>query len=337
MSDAAFDPLILAPAPARPVQALAVAPSFSVVIPAYQSAATIGRAVASALEQEHPPAEVLVIDDGSSDELEAALAPFAGRLALLRRPHGGAAAARNAGLEAARGEFIALLDADDAYRPQRLAALARLARLRPDLDLLCTDMRFLVDGRAAGTFFERNAFVVDDQRRAILRSCFVGGAPAVRASRLRAAGGFDTALATAEDWDAWLRLILGGASAGLVQLPLYDYTLRPGSLTAGRVESLWDRVRMLERARRHPGLRAEERAVLRSSLRVHRARAARAELERARSGPSARRRLLSLALGTAAGGAQLRLRLGAAVAALAPLRLPRGSASGQSARASRRP
>ncbi|HEY3552729.1 MAG TPA: glycosyltransferase family 2 protein, partial [Solirubrobacterales bacterium] len=100
MSDAAAGSAILAPAPAAPVEPVA-APTISIVIPAYEAASTVAEAVASALEQDPPPHEVIVSDDGSRDQIAAALAEFAGRITLLQGPHRGVAAARNKGWRAA--------------------------------------------------------------------------------------------------------------------------------------------------------------------------------------------------------------------------------------------
>lgn len=268
---------VLAPAPHAPVELLHRPPTFSVVIPAYQTADTIGESVRSALAQVHPPHEVIVIDDGSTDDLEGALCPFEAQIKVIRKENGGAASARNAGAAAASGDFMAILDADDAFHPRRIEALAQLACARPDLDLLTTDTRFVVAGKVVGSFGDHNTFALEDQRAAILRCCFVGGWPAVRLSRLRAIGGFDESLRIAYDWDCWLRLILDGSLAGVVTEPYYDYVLHPGSLSASRVTSLWDRVRLLEKAAGNPALSPAERPLLMRSLRGHRTKAVRAE------------------------------------------------------------
>ena len=306
---------VIAPEPASRLEPLREPPAFSIVIPAYQAAATIGDALRSAVEQVHAPHEIIVVDDGSTDDLDAALAPFAGSITLIRKENGGSASARNAGARAATGNFLAILDADDAYHPQRLEALAALARDRPDLDLVTTDARFVVDGRVVGSFLADNPFPASGQRAAILESCFVGGWPAVRLARLREAGGFDESLAVGHDWDAWLRLILGGSVAGLVDAPYYDYALGSGGLTARRVTSLWDRVRLLEKAWRNPALRPEERPVLTRSLRRHRSRAVLGEVQVALYGSGPRRRLPALA---ASRGIEARARLAAGLAAAAP-------------------
>lgn len=277
-------------------------PTFSIVIAAYQAADTVAGAVASALAQLHPAHEVIVVDDGSTDATVASLEPVADRIRLLRKPHGGVASARNAALDVATGEFIAILDADDAYHPARLLGLAALARARPDLDLITTDAVFVLGGRTSGTFLAHNPFELASQRTAILRSCFVGGWPAVRRARLRELGGFDESLRTGSDWDCWLRLILSGSSAGLLAEPYYEYRVHSRSLTARRALSLWDRVRLLEKAAANPLLREEERPALLASLRAHRSRAARAEAAAilfdpgSRWAPEARRRLRQLAL-----------------------------------------
>jgi glycosyltransferase involved in cell wall biosynthesis len=92
----------------------------SVVIPTYNRAARIPVAVRCALEQTRPPFEVIVVDDGSTDATEEALRPFAGRIRYIRTPNGGASAARNRGIREARGEWIAFLDSDDTWSPDKL-------------------------------------------------------------------------------------------------------------------------------------------------------------------------------------------------------------------------
>ncbi len=89
----------------------------SVVIPACRAAHTISRPVDSLLAQTRLPDEILVIDDGSPDDLEAALSRYGDRVTLIRKSNGGAASARNLGIERSRGELIAFLGADDSGNP----------------------------------------------------------------------------------------------------------------------------------------------------------------------------------------------------------------------------
>lgn len=303
---------VVAPPPAGPLTPLQQPPSFSIVITAYEAAATIAAAVRSALEQTHPAHEVIVVDDGSKDDLAGALAPFEGQIKVVRKQNGGGASARNAGVAAAAGEFMAILDADDAYQPRRLEALAGLATARPDLDLLTTDARFVVDGEGVGSFSAHNPFAAGDQRTAIFANCFVGGWPAVRLSRLAEVGGFDEQMRIAYDWDCWLRLILHGAGAGLVDEPLYDYVLHSGSLASSRVASLWERVRLLEKAAASPDLQPGEQEPLAAAIAWRRREAVREETRAVLDGAMPRARLRAL-LGEGAIGPRERALAGLAL------------------------
>lgn len=305
----------LVPPPVAPLEALTVPPKFSIVIPAYQAAGTIGEALESALAQTRPAHEVIVVDDGSSDDLTAALSPYKERIKLVSKANGGVASARNAGVAAASGDFMAVLDADDRFHPQRLEALAALALARPDLDLITTDTRFIVDGQPSGTFREANPFAVEEQRTAIFDSCFVGGWPAVRIERLRDVGGFDEGLSQGEDWDCWLRLILDGSAAGLVDRPYYDYVIRHGSLTSDREGSLWARVALLEKAASNPALRDADRPALKRAYGAHLARAVAAEVDAVLAGGGSRGKLARLAISP---GLEPRTRALTGLTALAP-------------------
>src|SRR5581483_11408414 len=110
-------------------------PLVSVIIPAWRAAHTIRRAVDSLVTQTRPPDEILVIDDGSPDDIASSLEPYGGRVTLLRRPHGGAGRARNHGLDHAHGDLIAFLDADDHWEPQKLARQLDVLARHPEVGL----------------------------------------------------------------------------------------------------------------------------------------------------------------------------------------------------------
>jgi len=308
-------------------------PSFSVVIPAYEAATTIGNAIDSLLAQTRPPAEIIVCDDGSADDLAAALAPYRGEIELIEGEHRGVAAARNELLRAAGADFVVPLDADDVYAPTRLQRLGELATARPDLDILSTDAVFVSAGRAAGRFNERTPFAEGNQAEAILDRCFLI-CPAMRRRRLLEIGGYDERLRTAEDWDVCIRLILSGSVAGWVDEPLLEYRLGRRSLTASRVRTLEERVYMLQKVLTTPDLEPFLRAAAARAVSHHRARALeQAAREAVAAGePQARRRLLAVAR---SGGVGWRGRVGAAVASLAPRRsrrLVEATLSGSTAR-----
>jgi glycosyltransferase involved in cell wall biosynthesis len=114
------------------------APLFTVLIDTYNYGQYVEEAVRSALEQDFPAEqfEVLVVDDGSTDDTAARLEKFAGRIRYLQKPNGGQASAFNWGLETARGEFIALLDADDVWLPSKLRRVADVFSQQPDAGLV---------------------------------------------------------------------------------------------------------------------------------------------------------------------------------------------------------
>lgn len=258
-------------APASPAVERGPAPTFSVIVAAYQVAELIGDALDSIRVQTLRPLEVIVCDDGSTDDLERALKPYKGEITVLHKENGGEASAKNAAAKAASGEFVAILDADDIYLPGRLAALSELAQARPDLDILTTDAYLVVHGRRVRRNYDRGwRFEVLDQRRAILQRNFVFGHAAVRRERLLEHGGFDERVLWTTDWELWLRMILRGARAGCVDEPLSLYRLRETSLTAQRRDLLLGKLATLEKARSNSDLRDDERPVLEESLAAYR-------------------------------------------------------------------
>lgn len=246
-------------------------PSISVVIPTWNIAHLVGDALRSLEEQTLLPEEVLVCDDGSSDDIAGAVAPFersgalAGRVRLLRLPHRGAGATRNAGAKAATGDVVAFLDADDRYLPERVAALSWALTTRPDLVLVTTDAWMSVDGVRERLISSLRPFEVADQRAAILSYNYVFAHPAVRRQALLDAGGFDEDLHVGEDWVCWQRLLWQGGRFGEVSEPLAEYRTRPNSLTGDRGRYDRDRIRMQE-AFRSLEMRPHERASLEHSL-----------------------------------------------------------------------
>jgi glycosyltransferase involved in cell wall biosynthesis len=261
----------LAPVPERPVEPADSAPTFSVVVAAYQVADVVSDALESLRRQTAPPQEVIVCDDGSTDGLEDALAPYQDEIVFLRKSHGGEASAKNAAAAHASGDFVVILDADDAFLPTRLEALAELAKLRPDLDILTTDAYLVAEGQRVRRNYDRRwRFEVADQRRAILQRNFVFGHAAVRRERLLEHGGFDESILWTTDWDLWLRLILDGSRVGAVDEPLALYRLRETSLTAKRRELALGKISTLEKAARSDRLEPGERAVVKAAIAAHR-------------------------------------------------------------------
>jgi glycosyltransferase involved in cell wall biosynthesis len=232
--------------------------SVSVVIPAYNAARTINRAVESALGQTRQPAEVLVVDDGSPDgaSLAAALARYGDRVTLSRKPNGGAASARNHGIDRARGSVIGFLDADDYWEPDKLARQLDLLDRHPAVGLTAGRWYTEVPGEPrtpptdlTGDTFDRAwAPAGPDAFRV---ACQVSTPTVLVRRGVLGRHRFPTDLVTAEDRDLWCRLV-AAAPVYLSSAPLATVVLEPGSLSRSNVDG--DYGNMLRVIRRHAGL-----------------------------------------------------------------------------------
>jgi glycosyltransferase involved in cell wall biosynthesis len=307
------DAWLAPPPPAGDAVAAGTPPTFAVVICAYQGAELIDDALRSALDQRHPAAEVIVVDDGSTDDLAGAVEPYLDRITFLRKPNGGIGSAKNAAARHATADFLVFLDQDDAWLPERLEALAELASARPDLDLLTTDAWLERDGEVVGRWYGH--FVVDDQRLSILRKNFLFSHVAVRRDRFLEIGGSDESLRI-EDWDCWIRLFLTGSAAGCVFEPLARYRLRPDSVSADDERRRRNDLIVLEKALAGNDLTDEERAVVAAAVDARRRTVSLFDLkDRIVAGTVSRRELVEVARN---GSHRAGVRAQAAAAAVAP-------------------
>ena len=169
-------------------------PSISVVIPVLNGERFLREAIVSAFAQTYPPVEVIVVDDGSSDR-SAAIAEELGAL-VLRRGHRGVSAARNAGVAAAQGDLIALLDADDRWPLGRLAVQVERLRRRPELGFLIGRARIFLEPGVT-----RPQWLTDDLAND--GSSLAMGTILARRDLFEQVGGFDESLDICEDLD-WL-------------------------------------------------------------------------------------------------------------------------------------
>jgi glycosyltransferase involved in cell wall biosynthesis len=243
--------------------------TFSVVIPAFRAAETLPRAIESALRQTLPPAEVIVVDDCSPDDgaLVAARYPVT---CIRRLVNGGDGAAKNTGVRAASSEWIALLDADDAWEPNRLMAVRDFALANPGVELITSDALIEVDGEVTRNYYDppRGPSWSDrDQRALILSHNFIFSHVAMPRRLWLGVNGMDESdRTTSADWPFWLRLLFSGARAGLVREPLARYRVLSGSLSDSESVDARTARAAMRTALELPGLTPHERKLARAQL-----------------------------------------------------------------------
>jgi glycosyltransferase involved in cell wall biosynthesis len=197
-------------------------PTISAIIPIWNRAHSVGKAIESVLLQELPAdhaLEIVVVDDGSGDAPEQKLAQFGSRIRLIRHATNlGAAAARNTGCEVASGEYIAFLDSDDWWLPGKLVAQLRFMR-ESNFDISCT--AYLLERKPG-------KFIVSPRLRTgslslsdLVWGCFVspGSTLLCRTALFREVGPLDTKLRRLEDWD-WLMRLTRTKRLGFLAEPL---------------------------------------------------------------------------------------------------------------------
>lgn len=228
------------------------APTVSVVIPAYNVAWCVRKAVDSVLAQDWRDFEVVVVNDGSTDDTAAVLATYGHAIRVVDQPNGGMSNARNAGIRAARGEFIAFLDADDWWLPAKLGRQVALMRERPQLGFCSCAAR--VEGPDGDLL---NLWRCPQRQGPLLPYLFQGGTSvpgscsAVLAKRdlVIAAGAFDETLRGAEDPDLWIRLA-AITDYACIDEPLAGILRRPGSVSRN-LEAMRESTLRMMRKNRH--------------------------------------------------------------------------------------
>lgn len=281
-------------------------PEISVVVPAYDSSRTIGQTIASILGQLGADLELIVVDDGSTDETAAIVESVRdrdGRVELIRRENGGTAAARNTGWRAASAPLIAFLDDDDLWMPGYLAGVAAALSANPDAGFAHADA-YLFD-ESVGRIRRLTSFEHYEPIPAyippapllerLVRENFVLSPVTIRASVLAELGGFDRGLSGTDDWDMWMRIAAAGHGSTHPPRPLILQRDRPDSQSKDETLMYRNAIATLEKLVATNDLDTETTAVAGAQMDGMRARidqiARDAPIERARR---LRRRVLAI-------------------------------------------
>ena len=241
-------------------------PAVSVLVPAYGCASYIGEALRSLQSQTMADWEAIVVDDGSPDDLAAAMTPFVGdaRIRLLRTDNAGVSTARNRAFAQARAPLIALLDGDDAYAPTYLADMMDAIRADPQAGFVTCDATFFGTARLEGMRFSAVSPQVPPVTldRVLSRKFNVFTACLLLATALNDVGGWAVDLRSAEDLDLWIRLLERGWGCGFVPKTLHRYRRRSDSLSSARLPLLLAVARVYDAAVIRLAGRPEQRTAL---------------------------------------------------------------------------
>ncbi len=239
----------------------------SVVIPAYNRADSLPRALDSILAQTEPVDQIIVVDDGSEDGTDSLLARDYPDVQVLRQDNRGVSAARNRGIAAARHDWIALLDSDDSWLPHKIARIRAFQQQHPDLVLIHSDEIWMRRGvrvnpmkkhrKTGGWIFEH-----------CLPLCAISpSASVIRRTTIEALGGFDETLPACEDYDLWLRLCWCHEVGYIDEALIVKYGGHADQLSRRYPAMDRFRVRALDRLLRSGELPSEAAAAARAMLR----------------------------------------------------------------------
>jgi len=261
----------------QPVEADAKAPLISVVVPAYRAAQFIAASLDSVLAQTFQDFEIIVVNDGSpdSEDLEKVLEPYRSRTLYLRQENQGVSSARNTGIRAARGEYVGLLDADDLWKPDHLAAQLALFEADPTLDMVYADARIFGDVPEAGkTVMElRPSRGEVTLERLVTQECSVNLCPClIRREILFRAELFDTTVHRAEDVDLWIRIVLHGGRIGYQRRVLADYRRHQGGASANTIAMIESFIGVLSKIALRPDLSPADLRIIERQILVEQAR-----------------------------------------------------------------
>ncbi|MGE4272773.1 MAG: glycosyltransferase [Desulfitobacterium sp.] len=199
-------------------------PKVSVVIPTYNHARYVPWAVESVLRQNYPNLEILVIDDGSTDDTAQRLRAYLKSIKYIYKPNGGTSSALNHGLERVTGDYICWLSADDMFLKGKIAKQVQLMQSYPQVGFCYTSF-VVIDENGLKKYDVDSAFYPIRQEMVVNlhKGCFINGSSVMmRSSALELVGPFDEGLPQAHDYELWFRFLRHFPS-GFIKEPLIAY------------------------------------------------------------------------------------------------------------------
>lgn len=209
----------------------------SVIIPAFNASKSILRTLNSVFNQTYTNYEIVVVDDGSTDDTRSVIQPYLSKIRYIYQQNQERSAARNTGIEAAEGEYIAFLDADDTWMPNKLEKQIVAFENNPELGMVyCQAYLVAENGQLLGLTGICPSDSEEAYQRLLLGNFIPSPTPLLRRSVVKEIGGFDSELRHAEDWDYWLRAARV-RPVGMVQQPLANYCIGNCALLLQRMDA----------------------------------------------------------------------------------------------------
>ena len=204
----------------------------SIVIPCYNQGGFLRESVGSLYAQTYPYFEIIVVDDGSTDQTREVVQSFLPRIQVIHQKNAGVSAARNAGIAQATGEMILFLDADDWIDPDAIEKFVKAANDRPDGTLFHGSCRIVTLEKVPLESRKSTGLGSDPFHRLLLKNeITTPGTVMVRRSAVLKAGGFDPTIKGGEDWDLWLRIAADGGQYVAVPDSWANYRRHTASAT----------------------------------------------------------------------------------------------------------
>lgn len=217
----------------------------SIIIPNYNHGRYLSDAVQSVLNQAYRNFEVIVIDDGSTDNSREVAAQFGNQIRYIWQENQGLSAARNTGIRATTGDLIGLLDADDIYEPHFLSTLVFSLQANPTADGIYCGYRFVDDQNKPLPQIESRSIPSEQLHKALVGGNFlVPESMLVRRHCYEAVGPFDESLRACEDWDIWLKITEQFNIIGTRQV-LTRHRILPGSMSSDPIRMLTNRLTVI--------------------------------------------------------------------------------------------
>jgi glycosyltransferase involved in cell wall biosynthesis len=260
-------------------------PRVSVIIPAHNAADYIRETLDSVLSQTFDDLEIIVINDGSPDEarLEQELAPFLPHIIYIKQGNQGVSCARNAGIRIARGIYLAMVDADDVWKPNYLEVQTGFLDRNPQAVLVYPNAEIFGDGPGAGEdFMARSPSDGDVTFESLISlKCNVMVSVTARKDAIVRVGMFDEKLRSCEDFDLWLRLARSGGIILYHREKLVRYRRHPGSLSSDPVWMCEHALKVFDKLELMGDLSESERSLVKDQRKLFQARKSLTEGKRA--------------------------------------------------------